>query len=115
MSAINLDEITLAQLLENVPEEWRPIVLQYGPVLLAWTAEELWAWLELILNGNGIAAYTQLVKGLDNPQLLGEWKDLNARWATANKKNAEKKVLQREIAWAIIRVLAPIGMALVGL
>ena len=110
-----MSEITIDQLLESVPDEWRPIVLEYGPVMLKWTTEEIWAWLKLVLNGDEIAAYTQLVKGLNNPQLLNEWKSLNVRWSTANKKNAEKKSLQKDIAWAIVRVLAPIGMTLVGL
>jgi len=107
--------MTIDELLAKVPEEFRPVVAQYGPALLAMSAEELWAWIQLLLEGKSGEAMAKVVASLDNAELFAEMEKLDAAWATANAKNTEKMALQRSASLAILRVLLTAALAMVGL
>ncbi|KPK82786.1 MAG: hypothetical protein AMJ81_09245 [Phycisphaerae bacterium SM23_33] len=107
--------MTLDELLEKVPEKWRPVAAEYGPALLAMTAEELWAWIHLLLNGKEDQAYQALLAKLDNPDLLAEWTRLNDCWQAANQANAERVALQKKALFALLQVLLTVALATVGL
>jgi hypothetical protein len=107
--------MTIEELLERVPEPWRPVVAQYGAALLAMSAEELWAWIDLLIRGRTAEAYETLVARLEGAELLVEWDRLNAAWSQANRENAGRLELQRAAAVAVLKVLLAAALALVGL
>ena len=107
--------MTIEELLGKVPEEWHPVVRQYGPSLLAMTADELWAWIELLIRGDTDAAYRQLLDGMDNAELAAEMATITADWAAANARNAARLDLQRSALAAILKVLLATALASVGL
>lgn len=107
--------MTLEELLERVPAKWRPVVAEYGPALLAMSAEEFWAWVRLLVNGKEDEAYRAILAKLDNADLLAEWTKLNDQWRGANRRNAERLALQRKALFAVLQVLLSAALAAVGL
>ena len=107
--------MTLDELLQKVPEAWRPVVAEYGPALLTMSAEELWAWIRLLLAGREDQAYRVILERMDSDDLLAEWDKLSQRWQDANQRNAERVALQKEALLAVLRVLLSAAAALVGL
>jgi hypothetical protein len=107
--------MTLDKLIEKVPEQFRPVVREYGPALLAMSAEELWAWIRLLVNGREEQAYRALLARLDNANLLAEWDKLQDQWQAANQRNAERLALQKKALLAVLQVLLAAALAAVGL
>ncbi len=107
--------MTLAELLQKVPEDFRPVAARYGPALLAMSAEELWAWIALLVNGQHDTAYRAVLAKLDETALLAEWDALSDRWSEANTDNAASLALQRAAVLATLRVLLTVALAMVGL
>ena len=107
--------ITLAELLEKIPEPWRPVAEKYAPSLLRMGVNELWAWIDQVARGDAEGAYKALLAGLESPALLDEWTRLTADWQSANKENAARVSLQREAMIAVLRVSLGAALALVGL
>lgn len=107
--------MTIDELLKQVPDEWQPVVIEYGPIMLKWSHEELWAWIELIIRGDTQMAYRKLLMETDNNGILAAWDDVNAEWEAANRKNERKMELQRDAAMAVMKVVLGIALALVGL
>lgn len=107
--------MNVEELLEKVPENLRPVVAKYGPVLVKMTADELWAWIELIINGKTQEAIDRVMGAADNEELLDVGADLSNRWAAADKANASKLALQKQAALAILQVLLGVALAMVGL
>ena len=105
----------LEALLERVPPQLRPICSKYAPGLVAMTAEEFCAWLEMLIVGKTAEAWGAVVKKLDNAELLRAWQRLGERWDEANARNAQRLALQREAAMAVLKVLLGASLALVGL
>ena len=109
---MNLD---LDKLLADVPEEFRPVVAQYGPALIAMTTAEFWAWIEMLLAGDTRAAYESIVSRLDNTDLMEAWGTVTAKWTDANERNSAQIRLQKEAVTAVLRVLLAVALAGVGL
>ncbi len=107
--------MTLDELAQKVPEPWRPVVSQYGPALLRMSAEELWAWIRLLLAGNEEQAYRAILARLDDAELLNEWDRLSASWQSANCAEADRLALRRRAALAVLHVLLTAALAMVGL
>jgi hypothetical protein len=107
--------VTLDQLLEKVPPELRPVAAKYGPALVAMTAEQFAAWLDLLIRGKTYAAWQEVMARLDDAGLLAEWQDVGTAWDTANAANAERLAFQRQAALAVLKVLLAGALAMVGL
>ena len=107
--------MTLDELLDKVPEEFRPVVAEYGPALLKMSAEELWAWIDLLARGDCDEAYRAVLAQMEGADLLAEWAKINGRWQDANKANADRLDLQRRALLAVLQVLLTAALAMVGL
>ena len=107
--------MTLDELMDKVPEPWRPVVKQYGPALLSMGVEELWNWIDMAAQGNIELAYKSLLRRLDNSDLLKQWKATNDAWKAANKRNTLALAVQQEALAAILRASLSAALILVGL
>lgn len=108
-------KITLGELRARVPEEWQVYVAQYGPAFLAMTAEEIKAWLDLVIAGDVFKAYGDVLAKLPNADLLAEWGKLNTDWQTANAVNKARADLAKQALVGVMKVLVAIALAAVGL
>lgn len=106
--------MTLDELKAKLPTELQPWAIQYGPAFLAMTAEELQAWLWLIINGDVYKAYADLVAKLPNADLLAEWDKINTSWQEANVKNKAKNDLAKTAFMGLMKILLTIGLAAAG-
>ena len=110
-----MPDTTIEDIMAKVPPAFRPVVAKYGPALVNMTAEELWAWIELLLAGRTFEAWQNVIGRLDNADLLDAWQDAGRKWDEANERNAASLRLQREAALAVLRALLTAALALVGL
>jgi len=107
--------MTLDELVQKVPESWRPVVAEYGPALLKMPAAELWAWVRLVLEGREDQAYRAILARMGNAELLDEWDRLSASWRPANRAEASRLALRRRATQAVLHVLLTAALAMVGL
>ena len=107
--------MTLDELIEKVPERWRPVAAEYGPALLAMSADELWRWIDLLAKGSVTEAYSAILHKLDNAGLVSEWGKIGLDWQAANERNTGRLAIQREAVLAVLRVLLAVALTLVGL
>lgn len=105
----------IEDLIDKTPAEFRPIVAQYGPALVAMTAVEFAAWLDLLLRGNQFAAWEAVCAKLDAPGLIAGWQGLGEKWDAANAANADRIDLQRSAALAVLKILLAAALAAVGI
>lgn len=106
---------TLDELQEKLPESMRPWVAEYAPAFIVMTAEEIKAWVELVIRGDVFEAYQAVVAKLENSALLEQWNALDAHWKAANKANAESIELQRTAALGAVKIMLAIALAAIGL
>jgi hypothetical protein len=107
--------MTLDELIDRTPAQFRPIVARYGPALIQMTAEEFLAWVELLIAGETREAWDTIVRRLDNPGLQASWESLQDKWHEANRRNAARLKLQRDAIVAILKVLLGVALAAAGL
>lgn len=105
----------LDDLIARAPAELRPLARQYGPTLAAWTAEELWDWIDLLMRGRWQEAHETLLAGMSEGDLLEEFRNLTAELAAANIDQARKRHLLTEAATAVLRGVLVLAVSLVGL
>ena len=105
----------LDKMLEQVPEQFRPIVAKYGPALAAMTAEEFCAWVELLILGKPYEAWQNVAEKLGNADLLSAWRAVGEKWDEANRENRAKLKLQRDATMAVLKVLLVAALGAVGL
>jgi cytochrome c553 len=103
------------ELLEKVPEPLRPAVAKYAPALAAMSAEEIWAWIELLVKGRTREAMDSLAARLADDELLDAMHANEQAWLAANRENASRLALQREASLAVLKALLTAALALVGL
>jgi len=106
--------MTVEELQQRMPEKFQPWVATYGPAFLAMTAEELKAWIDRLLKGDGLGAYQEVLAKLPNAGLLDEWNTINAQWQAANEANVERMALQKAAAMAVAKILLGIALAAAG-
>jgi len=106
---------SLEGLLAKTPDALKPIVVKYAPAMITMTAEEFWAWVELMVMGRESAAWRALLARMPNADLLAAWADAAGQWADAANKNAERVSLQREAVLATLKVLLAAALSMVGL
>jgi len=102
-------------LLDKLPEAWRPVAAKYGQALVRMTAEEFVAWVELLVCGRTKEAWTAVMGRMEDPDMLAAGQSLADEWDEANRANAEKLQLQRDACMAVLRVLLAAALAGVGL
>ncbi len=107
--------MTIDELIQKVPERFRPVAAMYGPALLTMSVDELWAWIELLIRGDATAAYRAVLSRMEGDDLVGEWDRLGQQWAEANAENAARLAIQRAAVLATLRVLLTVALAMVGL
>jgi len=107
--------ISIDGLLAKTPDLLKPVVQKYGPGLVAMTADEFCAWMDLMINGDDAAAWQALLAKMPNAALLEAWNTKAAEWAAANEKNAARAALQKEATLAVLKVLLGAALAMVGL
>ena len=105
----------IEELLTHVPDEFRPLAVKYGPALVAMSAAEFAAWIDLLIMGRTYAAWQAIMEKLDNADLLAAWRKTADKWDEANAGNAARLDLQRDAALAVMRVLLTAALAMVGL
>jgi hypothetical protein len=108
MAALTLDEI-----LAKLPEALRPVAAQYAPVLLKMSYDELWSWIQLILQGKTDEALKNIYSKMPNADLFSEWGKINQDWETANANDRAKRALMQTAAMSVLKVLLDIAIAMV--
>ena len=103
---------TLDDLLAKTPEALRPIVAQYGPSLVAMTANEFGRWINLLIEGETYEAYAALLTDLEATLALDN-KNIQ-EWKAANNDQAERIKLQQSAAMAVLKVLLGVALAAMG-
>ena len=106
---MNLDE-----LLAKVPEPLRPVVAEYGPALLKMSAEELWAWIQLLVTGHHDAAYQSVLARMEGADIVAEWEKVKDGWQVANVKNTARIALQRSALTAVLQALLTAALSMLG-
>jgi hypothetical protein len=106
--------LTIDQIKAKLPAQFGPVVDQYGAAFLKMTADEIWAWLTLALNGKADEAYRAVLAKLPNADLLAEWGKINDQWQAQNAANAASIAWQKEALYAILKVLVAIAIAAAG-
>ena len=106
---------TIEQLTERLPEEFQPVAVLYGPVLLKMAHDELWDWIELMAGGDTENAYRTLLGRMPGGDLLKELDKLSEEWGEANETNSQRINIQRDASLAVLRVGLQMAMILVGL
>jgi len=105
----------LEELIERLPDGLKPVAVQYGPALVQMTADEIWAWVDLLISGKTAQAYKEIIDKLPPSEKLAMMaKDL-AKWDQINTRNAAKIGLQREATTAVLKALLTMAIAMVGL
>ncbi|HUS91425.1 MAG TPA: hypothetical protein VM695_06215 [Phycisphaerae bacterium] len=107
--------MNIDNLIEKVPERWRPVAAKYGPALLEMTADEFLRWVELLLSGKTQEAWAVVMERTGDADLLAAGESLNDKWLDANRAEAAKLALQREACMAVLKVLLAVALAGVGL
>jgi hypothetical protein len=108
-------QLTLDKLLAATPDMFKPLVLQYGPALVAMTAQEFCDWLTMLIKGDDGAAWRALLAKLPDADLIAEWDKLNVKWDEANAKNADRVALQKSAVLAVLKVLLAAALSMVVL
>ncbi len=107
--------MTIEKLIEQLPDGLKPIAVQYGPALVKMTADEVWAWVELLISGKTAEAYKEVIDKLPPSEKLALMAKDIAKWDELNTKNAAKIGLQKEAAVAVLKALLTIALTMVGL
>ena len=107
--------MTIDELKLKVPEQFSPWVDKYGVVFVQMTADELMAWIEMMLMGDSGPAMQIVFNKMDSDELLAAWNNVNAAWQVANEKNAANLELQRAAAMGLARICLIIALGAVGL
>lgn len=107
--------LSLDKLLENTPEAFRPVVVQYGPALAKMTIDQFWSWVELLIQGKTQDAWDQVYGKMSGQESTDAGSALVSAWKTANSENAARINLVREAATAVLKVLLTVALTAVGL
>jgi len=107
--------MNLQDLIDKTPAEFKPIVAEYGPALIAMSAAEFAAWVDLLIRGNPFAAWEAVCAKLDQPALLAAWQDMGDKWDAGDIGNADRMDLQRSAALGVMKVLLAVALAAVGI
>lgn len=108
-------EQALNDLINKAPDALRPLAVKYGPVLLDWSYDELWAWIELASLGKWQEAQAALLRSLSGEDIVDEFHAINLATAEVNIKNKQEKELMKEAALAVLRTVLGLALLLVGL
>jgi len=105
-------KLTYEELVAKTPEFLQPVVKRYGRTLVAWTAEEVWAWIERMISGDTAGAWQQLVDGLDDTEEA--WKNVLLKVQAANVANAARMDMQKEAILMTLKALLMVISVMIG-
>jgi len=105
---------SLDRLLEATPVAWRPIVAEYAPTFLSWTLDELWAWMEKAVT-NPMDAFKALVEKMDWASYQQAWEEYLRDFAEANANEKRRREILEAFAYAVVKALFLMALAVVGL
>jgi len=106
--------MTLEELKAAVGAAGAKAAEMYGADVLKMTIEDCKTWIQYVFVGDTISAYKLFLRAT-NPDALEVLTGLEAKWAEANVKNADKVALQERIADAMAKGLLMLVLAMVGL
>ena len=107
--------MTLEELKSKVPEQLAPWVEKYGAIFLQMSADELMAWIEMIIKGDQGPAMQIVFEKMNDDELINAWTNVNASWQAANVKNAEKLEMTKAAAMAVAKICLILALGAVGL
>ena len=107
--------MTLEELIAATPDDFKPIVQTYAPLLLEWTQQEVWSWINDLANHRTDEAWAKIMGDMPSGALLEEGENIVDTWDALNKANSDRMKTQRAAAMAIMQVLLGAALALVGL
>ena len=89
--------------MDKVPDELKPVMAKYGPILAQWTVAEIWAWIELVRK-DPVAAYRTLLAAMyqDGSAILAEFDEKIADHAGLNIDRSAMAAVGREAMGAIL-------------
>jgi len=108
--AINIDE-----LIKKIPKALRPVAKEYGPALATMTIEEIWEWINLLVNGKTRQAFDAMVRRLNDAERTVAWVRLKDKWEDANQRNEARLALQRDAVLGVLKALLSILLVAVSL
>lgn len=100
-------KLSIPELVENwmskVPDELKPVVAKYGPILVTWTIQEVWDWIEL-LQQDHVAAYRQILASMkkDGAAILAQFDAKIEELSGLNVKTSARVAVGREAMGAIL-------------
>ncbi len=106
----NLNEAVL-----TLPEELRPMALEYGPIFVEMGEQAILDWIKMLAQGDVREAYKTLLEAMPNTALLDEWTTLESEWQAEVRRNFERLAVVRRAQSALMGALLTIALALVGL
>jgi len=107
--------MNLEELRDQVEEQFKPWVDEFGPALLKLTADEIKAFILLAFKGDVTGAFAVVLSRMDNAELLAAGESLHIDWQVANAANKRKLELQRKAGEVAVTILLSILLAAVGL
>lgn len=108
---------TAEQLVSRTPEKYQPFVSAMAPGVLALARLgmiDAWAWLDRVIKGDGLGAYVQIVKTLDEAAFRAQWDADDASLDAHNAANADRIAAGRQALSAALRGLAVAGSLLIA-
>jgi hypothetical protein len=105
----------LADLVAQLPEEFRPMAQKYGSMILEAAQEDVTEWIGYITEGNWQEAYRFVAMNMTTSDLLDEQTRINERIKSLNKKNAmyiamQKQMVQDALTIGILLLQAKAGL-----
>lgn len=94
--------MTIEELIQKIPEEYRLIARRYTTLLLDMGFKELQDWVDLIATGNWQQAYKAIVAKMPTDEIIAEQKKANELLKKMNKENADMLAGQRAILQQIL-------------
>ena len=107
--------MNLEELRDQVEEQFKPWVDEFGPALLKLTADEIMQFVLLALKRDVIAAFAIICSRMDNGELMEAGQSLHVEWQPANAANKRKLELQRKAGEVAVTILLSILLTAVGL
>ena len=109
-----IDTEILDAFLEKVPDEFKPIAVEYAPFILNLGMEEVLAWIKLILT-DWEAAYTQVVNVMESHDAQAEWKKRIAAMAKLNIETSAQRKVFKEAGAALLLIILRLVLIAVSL
>jgi len=102
--------MTLSELLNGLPEDYRPIAIQYAPAMLRMTGDEVIAWVQNMV-GDELRAYKSIVDKMTPEELGPEMSDLAAQFRIDTAAARAHAALVLNVLKAVLSVILGAALA----